>query len=235
MDPFRSSVLVEPIKKPSTISRMLLLEVYSVHDDLYLTASLFRYWHYLYICSYVISQNSADHGAPLLLCCPFFLFSMQDLRDTVNKGISENDFILSVIYKGVPSHHRLARGSEGEEFSLNKTPTGCSTLADFVEKYRTKQSKWPVPLTEGVVGNAGGGGGGDNTEWMHEGLKKATADELLLADGGDGVMGKFLLRRTSKDVDLAAAIQAEIQYRKETGFSLIPGDLRHGNPAGDIL
>jgi hypothetical protein len=68
-----------------------------------------------------------------------------------SKGGSETDFILSVVYKGAPTHHVLAREGVGEIFALNKNPTGETTIAGVVEKYRTKQPKWPVPLTEGVA------------------------------------------------------------------------------------
>ena len=67
-----------------------------------------------------------------------------------SKGDSVTDFILSVVYKGAATHHTLVRDGEGEEFKLNKQPTGASTMADLIEKYRSKQPKWPVPLTDGV-------------------------------------------------------------------------------------
>jgi hypothetical protein len=66
------------------------------------------------------------------------------------KGSSTNDFILSVVYKGAGTHHVLNRESDGAELLLNKTGTGCTTIAEVVEKYRSKQPKWPVPLTDGV-------------------------------------------------------------------------------------
>ena len=47
-----------------------------------------------------------------------------------SKGASTNDFILSVVFKGAGTHHVLARESDGAEFTLNKTPTGCTTIAE---------------------------------------------------------------------------------------------------------
>jgi hypothetical protein len=67
-----------------------------------------------------------------------------------SKGDSNTDFILSIVYKDAPTHHTLVRTGEGEVFALNKNPTGETTIAGVVEKYRTKQPKWPVPLKEGV-------------------------------------------------------------------------------------
>ena len=46
------------------------------------------------------------------------------------KGSSSNDFVLSAIYKGAPTHHTVARAGEGEEFTINKQPTGCYALDD---------------------------------------------------------------------------------------------------------
>jgi hypothetical protein len=42
---------------------------------------------------------------------------------------SGNTFILSVVYKGAPTHHKVSRSSAGEEFEVNKTPTGCTSLS----------------------------------------------------------------------------------------------------------
>ena len=78
-----------------------------------------------------------------------------------SKGGSSNDFILGVVYKAAATHHVLVRPAEGEEFTLNKVPTGCTTIPEVLEKYRSKQPKWPVPLKDGVAGS--GGGGGSNT------------------------------------------------------------------------
>ena len=63
------------------------------------------------------------------------------------KGSSTNDFILSVIYKGAGTHHTVVRSGEGEEFALNKTPTGQTSLAELAVWLEAKRPKWPVPLT----------------------------------------------------------------------------------------
>ena len=44
------------------------------------------------------------------------------------KGTTGNDFVVSVIYKKEATHHNLVREAEGEEFKLNKVPTGCTTI-----------------------------------------------------------------------------------------------------------
>ena len=46
------------------------------------------------------------------------------------KPKTENSYILSVIYKGKPSHHTIERESDGAEMTLNKNPTGCTTLSE---------------------------------------------------------------------------------------------------------
>ena len=55
------------------------------------------------------------------------------------KGADQDNYILSVIYKGAPTHHALARAGEGEEWTLNKTPTGCTEMEAVIAKYRSKQ------------------------------------------------------------------------------------------------
>ena len=47
-----------------------------------------------------------------------------------SKGESDTDFVMSCIYKGKPTHHALARPTVDDEFTINKQPTGCYTLAD---------------------------------------------------------------------------------------------------------
>ena len=65
------------------------------------------------------------------------------------KGNSANDFILSVVYKGVPTHHALVREDDGKEFALNKTPTGTDSFDKLVEKVRLSLSLTlsSLPLT----------------------------------------------------------------------------------------
>jgi hypothetical protein len=68
------------------------------------------------------------------------------------KGTSDNDFIMSVVFKKAGSHHALVRTGEGTEFTVNKGPSGATTLEGVVEFLRTKTKKWPVPLKTGVLG-----------------------------------------------------------------------------------
>ena len=74
----------------------------------------------------------------------------------------EGKYLLSVVYKGNPTHHTIETDDDGK-LLLNKAATGQSTLSDLVEHLRTKgkQPKWPVPLTQGVPGPGGGSGGGN--------------------------------------------------------------------------
>jgi hypothetical protein len=143
-----------------------------------------------------------------------------------SKGASTDNFIFSVMFQGKPSHHAVARSGSGEDFTVNKAPTGADSLADVVEFLRVKTKLWPVSLTQGIVGSGngsagdasssnvgappslplqskplGGSGGGELTEWFHGPIKKAQADVLLLADDGDGVSGKFLIRSKGASTD----------------------------------
>jgi len=68
------------------------------------------------------------------------------------KGSNENKFILSVVYKGKPTHHAVERESEGEPFAVNKKDTGKTTLVELVKLLSKKQPKikWPIALKDGV-------------------------------------------------------------------------------------
>lgn len=46
------------------------------------------------------------------------------------KGAADTDYILSVIYKGAASHHALTRDAPGDEFSINKAPTGYTSIPE---------------------------------------------------------------------------------------------------------
>ena len=119
------------------------------------------------------------------------------------KGAAENDFILSVIYKGAPTHHAVAREREGKEFAVNKTPTGKTDLEGVVEYLRSKQPKWPVPLTEGV---RGGDGGSDSNET--ENAEKADEAGSLAA--------------AAKKVEEEAAAAADTQKAEEEDAAAAP-------------
>ena len=136
------------------------------------------------------------------------------------KADSNLKYIVSVIYKGNPTHHSLEREDDSAEFKINKQSTGCTTLEDAVQFLSSKQkaSKWPLALTNHVSSSGGGDGSeggadasaaaaepqaepraepaaaGGGPSFFHGPIKKGAADELLLADGGDGVNGKYLVR-----------------------------------------
>jgi hypothetical protein len=61
-----------------------------------------------------------------------------------------NDWILTVVYKGKPTHHALDRKDLGDTIRFNKTSTTSTTLGGLVDFLRSKNKKWPVPLTIGV-------------------------------------------------------------------------------------
>jgi Ca2+-binding EF-hand superfamily protein len=69
------------------------------------------------------------------------------------KGDGKKEFILSVVYKGKPTHHNVSLLASGN-FSINKKESKAKTLAALT-KILAKKNKalgWPVPLTEGVNG-----------------------------------------------------------------------------------
>ena len=182
----------------------------------------------------------------------------------LKKAGEVNNFILGVIYKGAPTHHALARSDEGEEFTLNKVGTGCTTISEVLEKYRTKQPKWPVPLTDGVKGpmqkqtvkkpktkashaaveptaSAVGDAEDEYIEisedveveveveveiddpmsvYYHGPIPKGKAEELLAADDGLEITGKFLIRKKGKDPELTKFIISVVYKGKPTHHAL---------------
>jgi hypothetical protein len=133
-----------------------------------------------------------------------------------SKGGSTDTLIFGVIYRGKPTHHALIRSGPGAEFLLNKEPTRCTDVGAVEAYLKVKRAKWPVPLTEGVVGNvvenevkavapeplaqtavataAPDVGDGGTFEYEHPAISKEEADRLLLAGNGGSTSGKFLFR-----------------------------------------
>eukprot|EP00052_Salpingoeca_macrocollata_P013358 m.104330 g.104330 ORF g.104330 m.104330 type:complete len:880 (-) comp18882_c0_seq1:22-2661(-) len=62
-----------------------------------------------------------------------------------------NQYVLSVVYRGRPTHHKLQRRFPGEFFSVNgKVLEHCTTLEKVVKLLCQKHSFWPVALSEGI-------------------------------------------------------------------------------------
>lgn len=99
-----------------------------------------------------------------------------------SKPASTTDFVLSIVYRGRPTHHVLSADGGGAEFKLVKQSTGTTTLVDFIEKYRTKQPKWPVPLTDGVPSPDATSAVG-KTPYFHGRINKAATEALLSTNG----------------------------------------------------
>lgn len=67
-----------------------------------------------------------------------------------------NNFVLSVIYKGKPTHHKLFRESKSHPWTVNKTPCqDITSIPGVVKHLQTKKSWWPVPLTTPVAKEGG--------------------------------------------------------------------------------
>jgi len=57
-----------------------------------------------------------------------------------------NNYVLSVIFRGKPTHHRVFREAAGDPWTVNKTDSGVSTLPELVKLLQAKKPWWPVPL-----------------------------------------------------------------------------------------
>eukprot|EP00041_Stephanoeca_diplocostata_P004640 m.48360 g.48360 ORF g.48360 m.48360 type:complete len:296 (+) comp15259_c0_seq3:355-1242(+) len=62
----------------------------------------------------------------------------------------DGDYIISVVFKGKPTHHLATPGGSGSggELIVNKTTFGESTIEGLVQKLAKKQPGWPAPLTK---------------------------------------------------------------------------------------
>lgn len=65
-------------------------------------------------------------------------------------GELPSQFVLSVIYRGKPTHHLIKRAGPGEPFFINNKQTDACTLQDLVKLLKEKQEWWPVVLTTPV-------------------------------------------------------------------------------------
>jgi hypothetical protein len=144
-----------------------------------------------------------------------------------SKAGSTDSFILSVIYRNTPTHHVLAREADGAEFTLNKQPTGETTIEGVLRAYRSKRPKWPVALTD-LVRPIGGSAAkvakasvsDAKCPFLHTApLKKSAVNALLLADNGAEVPGKFLV--WSKGVSTDEFILAVIYKGNATHHPLV--------------
>ena len=74
-------------------------------------------------------------------------------------------FVISVVFKGSVTHHKLERGDVDENFKVNgKLNTNSTELNGAVDFLRTKRKGWPIELGEGVLAAGSGGGGGGNDD-----------------------------------------------------------------------
>ena len=71
------------------------------------------------------------------------------VRDSKDEG----EFVLSVEYKGKPTHHAIKR--DGDVLCINGKKTECASIKDLIAHLNTKRKdlKWPIPLdpANGVV------------------------------------------------------------------------------------
>lgn len=57
------------------------------------------------------------------------------------------EYILSVNYKGKPTHHLVSKNDEGTLIVNKKSFSGHKDIKDLVKELSTKQAGWPVALT----------------------------------------------------------------------------------------
>lgn len=166
------------------------------------------------------------------------------------RASKENDleYILSVVYKGKPTHHQVVRRAVGDSFTVNKTMTTSSTSLVQLHEYLTQERpKWPVALATGVQNSQNNCDTGEviaqartivdaNTKppkdgvedtgpFFHGEMSKDVSEKLLLANGGAGQSGKFLFRCKGKMLILSVVYKKVATHhaidREKIGAELI--------------
>eukprot|EP00041_Stephanoeca_diplocostata_P017358 m.348471 g.348471 ORF g.348471 m.348471 type:complete len:626 (-) comp20674_c0_seq1:101-1978(-) len=108
-----------------------------------------------------------------------------------------NDYVLSVVYKGRPTHHLVARDDE-DKLCVNKKRfgTSASNIEDLIAALSKPAKGWPVMLTTyprapaaaatSADEDAAPSEGSDNPAWMHGPLSREETEALVNAVGKDG-------------------------------------------------
>eukprot|EP00045_Choanoeca_perplexa_P011891 m.127608 g.127608 ORF g.127608 m.127608 type:complete len:627 (+) comp15805_c0_seq1:75-1955(+) len=130
-------------------------------------------------------------------------------RPTAN---GTGDYVLSLVFKGKPTHHLIQKRPDGV-YTINKKAYGEPKTVTEAMKLLAAESPppgWPVRLTDPCVNpnarasvrsNAGSRGGSQRGSrrgsqrapaWMHKPMSKADADKLLLSS--EPTEGKFFVR-----------------------------------------
>eukprot|EP00049_Salpingoeca_infusionum_P008471 m.139684 g.139684 ORF g.139684 m.139684 type:complete len:1260 (-) comp14026_c0_seq2:430-4209(-) len=107
------------------------------------------------------------------------------------RGGGASGFIISVVYKGKPTHHLAVKPEGQSSFVVNKKSYGTAeTVEQLAELLATKGTGWPAPLTQGidVNGNAvssaissanGDDDDGHDVVQVHPNMTTAQAKETL--------------------------------------------------------
>lgn len=119
----------------------------------------------------------------------------------VRRGKSPQKFVLSIMFKGKPTHHMCSQGDDGYFTVNNKSyDSQATTIKELIEHLQTKPEGWPVRLRSFVPGPT------ESHEpstvlkdisampWLHErDVNKAKAEDLLKVKGNQH--GLFLVRK----------------------------------------
>eukprot|EP00037_Helgoeca_nana_P020524 m.203988 g.203988 ORF g.203988 m.203988 type:complete len:550 (-) comp25299_c0_seq3:1931-3580(-) len=75
------------------------------------------------------------------------------VRNRLKKGggIVEDEFVLTVVFKGKPTHHSIKRDEAGVLCVNNKPHGGKTTLEELIEYLGQKRKGWPVALDKPVA------------------------------------------------------------------------------------
>ena len=93
--------------------------------------------------------------------------------------------MLSVVFKGKPTHHLVSTNEEGQLQVNKKTFGGHTSIESLVTALGTKQPGWPVALNNPLVNHAAAAGG-DTNDTAAAQLPVAAKAELKAMFEGDG-------------------------------------------------
>ena len=138
---------------------------------------------------------------------------LMDGRFLVRKRENPNEFVLSVVYKGKPSHHLIKKNTRGI-LTIGTKEYGLHTELSELIKFLSKPVKgWPVPLDKSIPKNIADVLRKYKIEdYLHEDIGRATAEELINNEGLNDETFLVRKRESQDEYDLSVVYKGKITH-----------------------
>jgi len=140
-------------------------------------------------------------------------------------------FVISVVYKGSVTHHKLERGDVDENFLVNgKLDTKSTELNGSVDFLRKKHKGWPMELGEGIPAPGSGGGGDDGGASSESEYEEVEVEvEVEVAAGPEGGADAAVTAEGDEE-DEAAPPRDLLEYK----LTIITGKAAGSDTSGTV-